>query len=62
MKKLITIQEILDKDTKIETIRDKETLKNVLRKIIDTTSCLKIRKDDIVTVAKEIYREFDIEL
>ena len=38
MKKMLTVQEILDENTRIETIADKETLKNVLRSIIDVTS------------------------
>lgn len=62
MKKIITVQEILDKNTRIETITDEETLKNVLRAIIDVTSYSKIKKDDIIKVTKEIYREFDITL
>jgi prophage maintenance system killer protein len=59
MKKMLTVQEILDENTRIETIEDKETLKNVLRSIIDVTS-YSIKKDDIVEATKEIYREYDI--
>ena len=59
MKKMLTVQEILDENTRIETIADKETLKNVLRSIIDVTS-YSIKKDDIVKATKEIYREYDI--
>jgi len=59
MKKMLTVQEILDENTRIETIADKETLKNVLRSIIDVTS-YSIKKDDIVEATKEIYREYDI--
>ena len=59
MKKMLTVQEILDENTRIETIADKETLKNVLRSIIDVTS-YSVKKDDIVKATKEIYREYDI--
>jgi hypothetical protein len=59
MKKMLTVQEILDENTRIETIEDKETLKNVLRSIIDVTS-YSVKKDDIVKATKEIYREYDI--
>ena len=62
MKKVLTIQEILDENTRIETITDRETLKNVLRAIIDVTSYLKVNKDDIIEVTNEIFREFDIKL
>lgn len=62
MKKVLTIQEILDVNTRIETIKDEETLKNVLRKVIDVTSCSRVKKDDIIKVTKEIFREFDIQL
>lgn len=62
LKKIITIQEILDENTRIETIKDEETLKNVLRAIIDVTSYQKFKKDDIIKVTKEIFREFDINL
>lgn len=60
MKKILTIHEILDENTKIEIIKDEETLKNILRAIIDVTSCSKIRQDDILRITKEVYREFDI--
>jgi hypothetical protein len=62
LKKVLTIQEILDKNTRIETITDKETLKNVLRAIIDVTSYSKIGEDDMIKVTKEIFREYDITL
>lgn len=62
LKKVLTIQEILDENTRIETITDRETLKNVLRAIIDVTSYLKVSKDDIIEVTNEIFREFDIKL
>jgi hypothetical protein len=62
LKKVLTIQEILDENTRIETITDRETLKNVLRAIIDVTSYLKVNKDDIIEVTNEIFREFDIKL
>lgn len=61
MKKVLTIQEILDANTRIETIKNEETLKKVLRAVIDVTSC-KVTKDDIIKVTKEIFREFDIQL
>ena len=60
MKKILTIQEILDENTRIEIISDEKTLKNVLRAIIDVTSCSKIKKDDIMRITKEVYKEFDI--
>lgn len=62
MKRVLSIQEILDENTKIETITSKETLKNVLRRIIDVTSYSKIKKDDIVQITKEICKEYDITL
>lgn len=58
MKRIITIQEILDKNTRIETITDKETLKNVLRVVIGVSSYSKIKHDDITTIMEDIYREF----
>ena len=61
MKKRLTIQEILDENTRIEKITDKETLKNVLRAIIDATS-YSVSKDDIVKATEEIYREYNIDL
>lgn len=62
MKRVLTIQEILDENTRIETIVDKETLKNVLRRVIDVTSCSKVKKDDIVKITRDIFNEFDITL
>jgi hypothetical protein len=62
LKELLTIQEILDENTRIETIKDQETLKNILRAIIDVTSMSKIKKEDIIKVTKEIFREYDITL
>jgi hypothetical protein len=61
MKKVLTLQEILDENTRIETIKDEETLKKVMREIIDVTS-YKVTKDGIIKVTKEIFREFDIQL
>ncbi len=60
MKKVLTIKEILDENTRIETITDKEILKNVLSKIIGVASYSKIKRDDIVDIVEDIYIEFDI--
>lgn len=60
MKKILTIKEILDKNTRIETITDRETLKNVLRAIIGVTSYSKVSRDDIIETIEEIYKEFTI--
>lgn len=60
MKKLLNIQTILDENTRIETITDKETLKNVLRKIIGVASYSKIHHEDIIEVVEAIYREYHI--
>lgn len=58
MKKILTIQEILDENTRIETIKDKETLRNILRAVIGVSSYNKIRREDIVTIMEDLYREF----
>ena len=58
MKKILTIQEILDDNTRIETIKDKETLRNILRAVIGVSSYNKIRREDIVSIMEDIYREF----
>ncbi len=58
MKKVLTIKEILDENTRIETITDKETLKNVLRQIIGVSSYTKIKRNDINDIMEDIFREF----
>lgn len=58
MKKILTIKEILDENTRIETITDKETLKNVLRAIIGVSSFTKIKRNDINDIMEDIFREF----
>jgi len=58
MKRVLTLKEILDENTRIETITDKETLKNVLREIIGVSSYTKIKKDDIVAIMEDIFIEF----
>lgn len=58
MKRVLTLKEILDENTRIETISDKETFKNVLRKIIGVSSYTKIKKDDIVVIMEDIFLEF----
>ena len=60
MKKTLTIQEILDENTRIETIANKEILKSVLERIIGVASYSKIRREDVVQIMEEIYREFDM--
>jgi len=60
MKNVLTLQTILDENTKIETITDKETLKNALRKIIGAASYTKIKHEDMVSIMKEIFVEFDV--
>lgn len=57
-KKLLTLQAILDENTRIETITDKETLKNVIRKIIGVASYSKIKREDIIEITEEICQEF----
>jgi hypothetical protein len=60
MKKLLELQTILDENTRIETIVDKETLKNVIVKIIGVASYSKIRREDMIEIMEEIYREYGI--
>ncbi len=60
MSKVLTIQTILDEDTKIETIVDKETLRKVLSRIIGVSSYSKIKREDMVEVMEKIYKEFNI--
>lgn len=60
MKKVLTLQTILDENTRIETIKDKDTLKNILTKIIGMASYSKIRHEDIIEVIEEIYKDFGI--
>lgn len=60
MDKILTIKEILDENTKIERITDRETLKNVLRRIISVTSYSKVGRTDIMWAIEEVYREFNI--
>lgn len=57
-KKLLTLQTILDENTRIETITDKETLKNIIRKIIGVTSYSKIKRGDITGIIEEVCQEF----
>ncbi len=59
-KKILTIKEILDENIRIETITNKETLKNVIREIIDATSYSKVKREDIMEVMEEIYKEYDM--
>jgi len=58
MKKVLTLKEILDENTRIETITDKETLRNVLRQIIGVSSYTKIKRNDINDIMEDIFREF----
>ncbi len=60
MSKVLTIQTILDEDTRIETIVDKETLRKVLSRIIGVSSYSKIKREDLVEVMEKIYKEFNI--
>ena len=60
MKSVLTIQQILDDNTRIETITDKETLKNILTKVIGVTSYTKVGREKIIEVVEEIYQEFKI--
>jgi hypothetical protein len=60
MKKVLTIQEILDENTRIETIADKEILKSVLERIIGVASYSKIKREDVVQIMEKIYTEFDM--
>lgn len=60
MKKVLTIQEILDENTRIETITDKEILKSVLERIIGVSSYSKIKREDVVQIMENIYKEFDM--
>lgn len=60
MKKVLTIKEILDENTRIEIIKNKETLKNVLREIIGAVSYSKVTREDIMETVSEIYEEFDM--
>ncbi len=60
MKKILTIKEILDENTRIETIKDKEMLKNVLSKIIGVASYSKIKREDIIEAVEDTYAEFNI--
>lgn len=60
MNNILTLKEILDKNSKIEKINDRETLKNVLRRIISVTSYSKVRREDIIWAVEEVYREFNI--
>ena len=60
MDKTLTIKDILDENIKIEKITDKETLKNVLRRIISVTSYPKVGSRDIMWAIEEVYREFNI--
>ena len=60
MDDVITIKKILDENTKIEKITDKETLKNVLGKIISVTSYPKVGSADIMWAMEEVCREFNI--
>jgi hypothetical protein len=62
MKKVLTIQEILDENTRIETITDKETLKKVLGAIIGVTSYSKVKRDDIIDSIEDTCEEFNIKL
>ncbi len=58
IKKVLTIKEILDENTRIETITDKEILKNVFRQIIGVSSYTKIKRNDINDIMEDIFREF----
>ncbi len=60
MKKLLTLQTILDENTRIETISDKDILKNVLSKIIGVASYSKIKHEDIIEVTNKIFVEYGI--
>lgn len=60
MDNVLTIENILDENTKIEKITDKETLKNVIGKIISITSYPKVGRTDIMWAIEEVYREFNI--
>ncbi len=60
MSKVLTIQTILDEDTKIETIVDKETLRKVLSRIIGVSSYSKIKREDMVEVMEKIYKDYNI--
>ena len=60
MSNILTIQTILDKNTEIEKISDKDTLKKVLRRVIGVTSYKKVDRMSIVEAMKEVCREFDI--
>jgi len=58
MKIVLTLKEILDENTRIETITDKETLRNILRQIIGVSSYTKIKRNDINDIMEDIFREF----
>ena len=58
MKRVLTLKEILDENTRIETITDKETLRNILRQIIGVSSYTKIKRNDINDIMEDIFREF----
>jgi hypothetical protein len=60
MKKVLTIQEILDGNTRIETITDKKILKSVLERIIGVSSYSRIKREDVVQIMENIYKEFDM--
>jgi len=60
MKNVLTIKQMLDENTTIETIQDRETLKNVLRRVIGKTSYTKVGREEIIEVMEEICREFSI--
>lgn len=60
MKKVLTIKEILDENTRIETITNKETLKDVITEIIGVTSYSKVKKEDVMKIMEDIYQEFDM--
>lgn len=60
MTRVLTIKEILDDGVRIETIKDMDTLKSLLCKIIGSASYSKIKYEDIDTIMENIYAEFDM--
>lgn len=57
--KWIKLEELLNENTRIETISDIPTLKKVFTKVVECSSYTRCKRDQAIKALEEIYDEFE---
>lgn len=57
--KVIQLEYLLDENVRLETIPDMETLKKVMKKVIDNSSYTNCKEEKVVRAVEDIFAEYE---